>query len=157
MILDIIITSNIIIMCFLFFSTHPIFIGTILIIFSLGVSLKISLFTFSWLRFLIFYLISGGVFILLIYISCFRFNPFFKSSFLYRFSLVFIFFFFLRFKQFFYLDFSKNFFIESGWSFNFFFNAFFSFFLRLLILFCFFFIGKIITSNCFTIRPFYEI
>jgi len=63
-------------------SFHPIFIGMLILILCLFVRIIICLMTHSWLSFLLFYLIRGGILMLLLYISCFSFNPIFKKRFL---------------------------------------------------------------------------
>ena len=63
-------------------SFHPIFIGVLILFFCLIISVFLSIFSYSWLSFLLFYLIRGGILILLIYISCYSFNPIFKKRFI---------------------------------------------------------------------------
>jgi hypothetical protein len=139
------------------FSFHPIFLGGILVSFRLLASFFIFLNSFSWLGFLLFYLIRGGILMLLIYMSCYRFNPIVKRFILLSILISLLLLFFSE--KFMIISWGRGFrkisLLERGLSFNFFFNSFFSLLTGIFIFFCFFLIGKILTSFSFTIRPFF--
>ncbi len=141
---------------FILISFHPIFIGILILVLCLFIRITISLLTHSWLRFLLFYLISGGILILLIYISCYRFNPIFKKRLI--FILIMAISSFIVIKQHPFL-FKKRFsvimFAETGSSLRYDINIRMFILIRLFIFLCFFNIRKILTSRSFSIRKFY--
>lgn len=134
-------------------SFHPIFIGILILILCLFISIMISFLTHSWLSFLMFYLISGGILILLIYISCYRFNPVFKKRlFLVVISLFSCLFIlkgnFFVFKK----RFSTIMFIEAGTRLRYYINLNTIVIISFLIFLCFFNVRKILTSITFSMR-----
>jgi hypothetical protein len=122
----------------------------------LFVSILISLTTHSWLSFLLFYLIRGGILMLLLYISCFSFNPIFKKS---SFSLLLAILSYLIVWNQNYLTFKRYFsdfrIIETGIRLRNSVNIWIFLLIRLLIFMCFFNIRKILTSFSFSIRKFF--
>ena len=141
---------------FILVSFHPIFIGILILILCLFIRIIISFLTHSWLSFLIFYLIRGGILILLIYISCYRFNPIFKKS-IFLVMLTFVSCFFVL-KQNFFL-YKKGFrtlmLAESGIGLSYATNLNTIVIIGFLIFLCFFNVRKILTSMSFSIRKFF--
>ncbi len=137
-------------------SFHPIFIGILILLLCLFVRIAISLLTHSWLSFLLFYLIRGGILMLLLYISCFSFNPIFKKR---LFSLIVIVIsslivikqYFFVFKKYF----SNFIFTETGISLGNSLNIWIFILISLFMFMCFFNIRKILTSFSFSIRKFF--
>ncbi len=137
-------------------SFHPIFIGMLILLFCLFVRIIISLITHSWLRFLLFYLIRGGILILLLYISCFSFNPIFKKILISLIvivvtSLIVLKQYFFIFKKYF----SNFIYAESGINLGRSVNIWMFILIRLFIFMCFFNIRKILTSFSFSMRKFF--
>lgn len=137
-------------------SFHPIFIGILILLLCLFVRIAISLLTHSWLSFLLFYLIRGGILILLLYISCFRFNPIFKKR---LFSLIVVVIsslivikqYFFVFKKYF----SNFIFTEAGIRLGNSLNMWIFILISLFMFMCFFNISKILTSFSFSMRKFF--
>ncbi len=137
-------------------SFHPIFIGMLILVLCLFIRTIISLVTYSWLRFLLFYLIRGGILILLLYISCFRFNPIFKKSII---SLLIILIsciivfnqYVFSFKKYF----SNFIYSERGIRLGSSNNMWMFILIRLFIFLCFFNIRKVLTSFSFSMRKFF--
>jgi len=137
-------------------SFHPIFIGMLILLLCLFVRTTISLLTYSWLSFLLFYLIRGGILMLLLYISCFRFNPIFKKRLLSLIvilgtSLIIFNQYFFIFKKFF----SNFLFVETGIRLGNPLNIWIFILISLFMFMCFFNISKILTSFSFSIRKFF--
>lgn len=137
-------------------SFHPIFIGVLILLLCLFISRVMSLMTHSWLSFLLFYLIRGGILMLLIYMSCFSFNPIFKKRFFFLLTIVSS---FLLIHNHNYFIFKKSFTnimtSEAGASLRYNLNMRIFIIIRFLIFLCFFNISKIITSISFSMRKFY--
>lgn len=137
-------------------SFHPIFIGILILVLCLFIRTLISLITYSWLSFLLFYLIRGGILMLLLYISCFRFNPIFKKSIVSLLiilvsSLIVFNQYVFSFKKYF-----SNFMCtETGISLGNTNNMWIFILIRLFMFLCFFNIRKILTSFSFSIRKFF--
>lgn len=139
-------------------SFHPIFIGVLILIFCLFLSVTISLLTHSWLSFLIFYLMSGGILILLIYISCYSFNPLFKRFSYLTVSFLLIIILLFQYKLNFFIlkkRFRVLILIESGIGLSYHDNLNLTIIISLLIFLCFFNIRKILISISFSIRKFF--
>jgi hypothetical protein len=137
-------------------SFHPIFIGILMLLLCLFVRTIISLITYSWLRFLLFYLMRGGILILLLYISCFRFNPIFKKRLISLFVIIISS--FIVMKQYFFIfkkSFSNFIITESGIRLGTSHNIWMFILISLFIFICFFNIRKILTSFSFSIRKFF--
>ncbi len=137
-------------------SFHPIFIGMLILVLCLFVRTMISLLTYSWLRFLLFYLIRGGILILLLYMSCFSFNPVFKKSLISL--LIILISCIITFNQYvfsFKKHFSNFIYIERGISLGGSYNIWIFILIRLFIFLCFFNISKILTSFSFSMRKFF--
>lgn len=137
-------------------SFHPIFIGLLILVLCLVIRIIMSFLTHSWLRFLMFYLIRGGILMLLIYMSCYSFNPVFKKRFMLVLITLFSCFFIL--KQNFFV-FKKRFrtlmMVESGMGLSYHINLNTIVMIRFLIFLCFFNVRKILTSMSFSIRKFF--
>lgn len=141
---------------FILISFHPIFIGILILLLCLLVRVTISCITFSWLSFLLFYLIRGGILILLLYISCFRFNPIFKNSSIILLIVIILSLFIIKKHSFVFKNFFTNLLmIETGGNLGNFLNISFLTLASFFIFICFFNIRKIITSVSFSIRKFY--
>lgn len=141
---------------FILISFHPIFIGILILVLCLFIRITISLLTHSWLRFILFYLIRGGILMLLIYMSCYRFNPIFKKRLF--FVLIIVASSFIVFKQHPFLykkRFSTMIFTETGNRLRYDINIRMFILIRLFIFLCFFNIRKILTSMSFSIRKLY--
>lgn len=137
-------------------SFHPIFIGILMLVLCLFISTLISLISYSWLSFLLYYLIRGGILMLLLYMSCYRFNPIFKKR---IFSLLIILVsslivfnqYVFSFKKYF----SNFLYTEAGISLGSSNNMWMFILIRLFMFMCFFNIRKILTSFSFSIRKFF--
>lgn len=137
-------------------SFHPIFIGMLILVLCLFIRTLISLITYSWLSFLLFYLIRGGILMLLLYMSCFRFNPIFKKSVVSLLiilvsSLIVFNQYVFSFKKYF----SNFIYTETGMSLGNTNNMWIFILIRLFMFLCFFNIRKILTSFSFSIRKFF--
>nr|YP_009391132.1 NADH dehydrogenase subunit 6 [Stenostomum sthenum]ARW59254.1 NADH dehydrogenase subunit 6 [Stenostomum sthenum] len=137
-------------------SFHPIFMGMLMLVLCLFISTLMSLMTYSWLSFLLFYLMSGGILMLLLYMSCFSFNPIFKKSIVSLLiilvsSLIVFNQYVFSFKKYF-----SNFMCtETGMSLGNTNNMWMFILISLFMFLCFFNISKILTSFSFSMRKFF--
>ena len=137
-------------------SFHPIFIGVLMLLLCLFIRRLMSLITHSWLSFLLFYLISGGILILLIYMSCFRFNPIFKKRFFFLLAIIASVLLVHNHNAFVIKKTFTNMIVhEAGARLSYTTNIRIFIIISFLIFLCFFNIRKIITSISFSIRKFY--
>lgn len=137
-------------------SFHPIFIGVLILLLCLFIRSIISLVTHSWLSFLLFYLIRGGILILLIYMSCFRFNPIFKKRFFFLLAIISSILLTHNHSYFIYKKVFTNIITnETGARLRYNLNMSMFIIIRFLMFLCFFNIRKIMTSVSFSIRKFY--
>ena len=137
-------------------SFHPIFIGMLILVLCLFIRTMMSLITYSWLSFLLFYLMRGGILILLLYMSCFSFNPIFKkrmiSLLIILVSCVIVFNqYVFSFKKYF----SNFMYAETGIRLGSSNNMWIFILIRFFIFLCFFNIRKVLTSFSFSMRKFF--